>query len=172
MGLIMVNTTKPLERRRATQRKPGVAADGRHVGTSLAVVPRSQLAPVPDPPAHLKATGVEVWERVWRAGWWLHTEQDGYWVEVIASSYDEIEEYRATVERDGLVQTGSQGQPVAHPLIAEIRKAQALALKCLGTLGMSPSDRARLALGQAKVESELAKLRGEAMAKRSRAATR
>jgi hypothetical protein len=57
---------------------------------------------------------------------------------------------QAQVDADGLISRGSQGQPVAHPLIAEIRLARVQALAALRTLGLavnqSPASRAGAAL--------------------------
>lgn len=41
-----------------------------------------------------------------------------------------------TVDDEGLVVAGSQGQPVAHPLVAEVRQYRRAALDTLRTLGL------------------------------------
>ncbi len=42
-------------------------------------------------------------------------------VDVAAALLDEIEAMEAKIAEDGLVVDGSQGQPVAHPLVAQVR---------------------------------------------------
>jgi P27 family predicted phage terminase small subunit len=77
---------------------------------------------------------------------------------MISRAYDDIETFRNRVEADGLIQAGSLGQPVAHPLIAEIRKCEATIRQCLSVLGFSPTDRARLGIMEAKARREVADL--------------
>jgi len=77
---------------------------------------------------------------------------------MICRAWDDIEEFRAKVRVDGLIQQGSMGQVIAHPLIAAIRQAEATIQRCLSVIGFSPSDRARLALGEVKVKKEMADL--------------
>ena len=109
----------------------------------------------PVTPADLGDRGVTEWEKVWDAGFWLKPDQDYHWVEMIARAYDDIETFRSRVQLDGLVVTGYNGQPAAHPLIAEIRKCESVIQKCLQVLGFSPTDRARLGLAEAKARSAL-----------------
>jgi P27 family predicted phage terminase small subunit len=146
---------KPVERIKATARDATHKADGRPlpVPYSGAIV-----RTVPEPVAPLSGRAADEWEKVWTAGFWLKRDQDYHWVEMIAQAYRDIEVFRARVEEDGLVVTGYAGQVTAHPLIAEIRKAEAVIQKCLSVLGFSPTDRARLALGEAKAQNELQKM--------------
>lgn len=46
------------------------------------------------------------------------------------------EEYADRVALDGPVAKGSQGQPVAHPLVAEVRAHRTAALSALRALGL------------------------------------
>lgn len=117
---------------------------------------------IPNPPGHLQTDGLIQWERVWSAGHWLLPEQDYHWVAMIAGAYDEISQYRAKVQYDGLIQTGSMGQVIAHPLISEIRKCESLIMKCLSQIGFSPTDRSRLNLAEVKEASALVELMNKA----------
>lgn len=108
---------------------------------------------LPACPRGLGPRGRAEWRKVWAAGFWLKPDQDYHWVAQIAQAYADIEVFRARVEQDGLVVTGYAGQVVAHPLIAEIRKAEAVITKCLSILGFSPTDRARLGLAEAKAQN-------------------
>lgn len=48
----------------------------------------------------------------------------------------EADKMQERVDADGLVVTGSQGQPVAHPLVAEIRQYRRAALETLKALAV------------------------------------
>ena len=109
--------------------------------------------------------------KIWSAGAaWLQPERDYHWIEQIVRSYDEIAEYRRQIRRDGVVQRGSQGQPVSHPLIAEVRKLEERIGKNLSELGLSPLAAQRLGLAAAKTASKLDEL-AERRAKRAEAVT-
>lgn len=102
--------------------------------------------------------GAVEWGKIWEACPWLYPDQDYHWVEQIASLYNEVEVYRAQIAEDGLTVEGYNGQTTAHPLIKEMRAAQAQINKALSTLGISPSDRARLKLTDlqgAKLERDI-----------------
>ena len=49
----------------------------------------------------------------------------------------EADEMQKRVDTDGLMVTGSQGQPVAHPLIAEVRQYRRAALDTIRQLGLA-----------------------------------
>jgi P27 family predicted phage terminase small subunit len=56
---------------------------------------------------------------------------------------DAADTMQRTVDTEGVIATGSQGQPVAHPLIAEVRhyRREAVALlRALGLTAQSPSS--------------------------------
>lgn len=145
---------KPLELKRATGRTPQTDAGGRRLPAVREHIVKTVV--VPEAPTGLGERGSAEWVKIWTAGSsWLAPTQDYPWIEMIARAYDEIETYRARVESDGLIQTGSMGQVIAHPLIGEIRRAEASIQKCLSTLGFSPSDRARLGLAEIKAQSKL-----------------
>jgi P27 family predicted phage terminase small subunit len=109
-------------------------------------------------PSGIGDRGEVEWRKIWETGFWLSPEQDYHWVEMISRAYDDIETFRKRVEEDGLIQQGSLGQPVAHPLIAEIRKCEATIRQCLSVLGFSPTDRARLGIMEARARREVADL--------------
>lgn len=145
---------KPLERKRAVGRTSNTDSGGRQLPAVREVI--AKTVTVPATPEGLAERGEREWVNIWTAGSsWLAPAQDYPWVEMIARAWDEIEAYRAKVDEDGLIQTGSMGQVIAHPLIAEIRRAEAVIMKALSTLGFSPSDRARLGLAEIKAQSKL-----------------
>lgn len=150
----MGRRAEPIERMRQKARGDGKTPGGRDVVKSnptLAV----HDGPIPPAPRGIKRRGRLEWRKIWEAGFWLNPDQDYHWAEMIARAYDDIDQFRKRVEADGLVQEGSLGQPVAHPLIAEIRKAEATIRQCLSVLGFSPTDRARLGIMEAKARKEI-----------------
>lgn len=139
--------TKPANQRKS---RGGVVAVGPGSG-GKATVPRR--------PVGLAQRGQREWVNVWAAGArWLQPDRDYHWIEQIARAYDEIQEYRRLIRADGRVQHGSQGQPVAHPLIAEVRRLEERIDKNLAELGLSPTAAARLGLAVVKTESKLDEL--------------
>jgi P27 family predicted phage terminase small subunit len=114
------------------------------------------LATIPRRPPNLGDRGRREWAKIWAAGAaWLNGEQDYHWVEQIARAYDDIAVFRRRIKADGIVQRGSQHQPVAHPLMAEIRHLEDRIDKNLSELGFSPAARARLGLATVTTVSKL-----------------
>jgi P27 family predicted phage terminase small subunit len=144
---------KPLEQIKATARNATHKANG----SPLVITEyHAKIRPaLPAKPRGLGPRGRREWQLIWTAGHWLHDDQDYAWVEQIVRSYDDIDTFRKKVNEDGLVVKGSLGQPVAHPLVAEIRKCEQTIRQCLSILGFSPTDRARLGLAEAKAQSAL-----------------
>lgn len=129
-------------------------------GRDLEVHDVSQMAPVQPPPMPegLGERGQLEWRKIWQAGRWLWPDQDYAWVEQVSRAYDDLAIFRAEVAQMGLTVEGYNGQTVANPLIAEMRRCEDTIRKCLSQLGFSPTDRARLKLTELKGASELAKL--------------
>lgn len=148
---------KPLERIKATARDSTHKANGTELAVPQHQISRRSLVPVP--PDDLGERGLVEWEKTWVAGPWLSDETDYHWVLMIAHAYDDIDAFRQRIVRDGIIVRGDKGQDVAHPLLAEIRKAEAVIMRCLSMIGFSPTDRARLGLAEVKRQSALAELR-------------
>lgn len=129
-------------------------------GRDLEVNDVSAMVPpvMPEPPEGLGARGALEWRKVWASGRWLWPDQDYHWTEQLARAYDDLDTFRAEVAVMGLTVEGYNGQTVANPLIAEMRKCEDTIRRCLSTLGFSPTDRARLKLTELKGASELQKL--------------
>lgn len=143
---------EPIERKLVKAKGDGMTPSKLPVHVSNPVVPSHRR--IPPAPRNLGPRGRLEWRKIWTAGYWLRPDQDYHWCEMVARAYSDIEVFRAQVEQDGLVTTGYQkGMIVAHPLIAEIRKCEATIQKCLSVLGFSPTDRARLMLGEAKAQN-------------------
>lgn len=134
--------------------------------TGMVAIPGAQ--PVPRRPVGLADRGQREWVKIWAAGGgWLRPDRDYHWIEQIVRGYDEIAAYRRQIRKDGIVQKGSQGQPVSHPLIAEIRRLEERIDKNLSELGLSPAAFKRLELTEAKTVSKL----DELAARRAKRAT-
>lgn len=145
---------KPIERKRLTGRTPNTDSGGRRLPVVCEAVVKETL--VPDAPDGLGARGSSEWVKIWTAGnAWLAPNIDYPWVEMICRAYDDIDAFRVKIKRDGLIQKGSMGQVVSHPLIQSVRQAEATVQKCLSTIGFSPTDRARLGLAEIKRQSAL-----------------
>lgn len=145
--------SKPLERIKATARNSTHKADGRPLAIpQYTIDKRSDAAEMP---RGLRTRGKREWLKIWASGPWLNPDHDYAWVEQIARAYDDIDVFRRRIDQDGLVVKGSLGQPVAHPLVAEVRKCEATIRQCLSVLGYSPTDRARLGLAEVKARGAL-----------------
>lgn len=145
---------KPIERIRATARNSTTKADGRPLPAIRSTI--TKTTDIPEPPPGLGTRGAAEWVSLWTAGSaWLAPTQDYAWVEIVARAWDDIDGFRAKVAADGLIQKGSMGQVIAHPLIASIRQAEGQIMKALSVLGFSPTDRARLGLAEIKRVSKL-----------------
>lgn len=117
------------------------------------------VAPQPPPmPEGLGERGQVEWRKIWAAGKWLWPDQDYAWVEQVSRAYDDLAIFRSEVAAMGLTVEGYNGQTVANPLIAEMRRCEDTIRKCLSQLGFSPTDRARLKLTELKGASELQRL--------------
>ena len=138
----------------------GGPGSGRRSKRGVVDVPAGQgTVAIPRRPVGLQQRGAREWGLMWAAGAaWLNPEQDYPWVEQACRAWDDIAEYRKLIRRDGKVQLGSQGQPVAHPLIAEVKHCEKLIRECLAEIGFSPAARHRLALAQAKTAGKLDEL--------------
>ena len=91
----------------------------------------------PRMPADLRQHGAAFWRQVQKA-----YELDARDTPVLVETcrvLDEIEALRATVERDGVLSTGSAGQVVEHPALAGMRAHRTLLDRLLVRLAL-PSE--------------------------------
>ena len=144
---------EPIERAAAKARGDGRTPGGRQIVKAQYTILKRTDAP--QMPRGLKTRGKREWLKIWASGPWLNPDHDYAWVEQIARAYDDIDVFRRKIEEDGLVVRGSLGQPVAHPLVAEVRKCEQTIRQCLSIIGFSPTDRARLGLAEIKRETAL-----------------
>lgn len=123
---------------------------------------------IPTPPI-LGLEGLEMWQEIWSAGnTWLSPVADRRLVTMLCQAQDEAESIRRAlatgeVKRHYVV---GNGQHVTHPYVNQLKELRVQMTSWLSALGFSPSDRARLGIGevrQADVFDEL-KRRREARA--------
>jgi phage terminase small subunit len=75
---------------------------------------------------------------------------------MLCRAADEIETWRALLRSEKLVTRTRAGARRVHPAVAEIRTLERTMTSWLALLGLTPTDRARLALGEVRAVSELA----------------
>lgn len=147
---------KPLEQHRAL-------GNPSHKSLPPAPMPGEGLpaiSSIPTPPA-LNEPGLELWEQVWTAGRsWLSPLVDAPIITLLCQAQDEAEDIRAKVnsgevERYYILPNGSY---VTHPLITQLKDLRVQSTAWLASLGFSPSDRARLGIGEVRPADALDEL--------------
>ena len=129
-------------------------------GPHRAMIPVGRKVPrvpvkCPEPVRPLGQHGRELWDRVWGAGaTWLSVEVDLELVQLLAETSDERARVRAVV-------FGDDGNWRAR---SQLRAVDAHLAALLVSLGFTPVERARMALGGAEPEAtgKLAQLRAVA----------
>ena len=139
----------------------------------------SPVSEPPRAPRGLGRAGKAVWRECWKsAAGWL-SEGDRAAVAELAKLEDDLDLYRRTIEADGpvleeIIQS-SRGdvigtRKVAHPLIRELRAAEAVALSLRESLGMNPRSRARIGLTVTEMRVRTESLRASLAAARRKSA--
>jgi hypothetical protein len=93
---------------------------------------------LPEPPADLGVRGAELWRGV-LADHELRVDELRV-LEDACREVDLIERLEAGLQGEPLVVTGSQGQPVAHPNIQELRQHRALVARLLAGLKLPDEE--------------------------------
>lgn len=106
----------------------------------VSIVPEVPNFPVPQPPSGLRAAGKRFWK----------TTVEEYDLRVdelsilrqICATLDTIAEIEAARKKDGnpLLTTGSMGQEVIHPYIAELRTQRSQLASLMKSLGLKNAD--------------------------------
>ena len=112
---------------------------------------------IPEPPP-LGQDGLELWNKLWEAGsGWLSPDADKPMMVMLCQAQDESEEIRRAmalgdVKRYYVV---GNGQHVTHPLVNQLKELRTQITGWLAALGFSPTDRARLGVGEVRRVDEL-----------------
>lgn len=153
---------KPVEVKRATG-NPGKRP------LPQAPMPGEGLPPVsgiPKPPP-MGEDGRELWFEIWSEGkGWLSPTGDRRLVIMLCQAHDEAEEIRRAIALGDVKRfyVLANGQQVTHPMVTQLKDLRVQMTAWLSALGFSPTDRARLGLGevrQSDVFDELEKRRQE-----------
>jgi P27 family predicted phage terminase small subunit len=101
----------------------------------------------PRVPAHLKATGKDVWRNVWAAGMGAYSpDTDRNVITRYCELHDRRADLLALVEADGYMSEGYNGQPVAHPMLRFVESTEKELRAIETTIGFTPEARLRLGL--------------------------
>jgi P27 family predicted phage terminase small subunit len=115
---------------------------------------------IPTPPP-LSPDGAELWQQVWIAGKsWLSPQSDYQIVVMLCHAHDEAEECRRLLSIGEVPRfyTLPNGSVVTHPVVNQLKELRVQITSWLSALGFSPSDRARLGLGEVRQADALDEL--------------
>lgn len=97
------------------------------------------------PPAHLSPACAAIWrELVSLVPAGVATVADGAVIETLCHALHAHREAARLVALEGIIGSGSEGQPVAHPALKVQASFAPVILKCCAELGLSPQSRLRL----------------------------
>lgn len=115
----------------------GVEIEGTGSDGKITVADVRRAAP-PDPPDGLREAGQALWRDVF-GPWELRPDEERL-LHASCKTVDEIDRMEAALADTDPVATGSKGQPVAHPLIAEVRAHRLALRQLLGSVGVEWPD--------------------------------
>jgi P27 family predicted phage terminase small subunit len=101
----------------------------------------------PRVPAHLRATGKEVWRAVWQAGSGAYSpDTDRNIILRYAELHDRRAQLMDAVDADGLMTVGSTGQPAVHPAMRYVESTEKELRAIETVIGFTPEARMRLGI--------------------------
>src|SRR5688572_4862487 len=103
---------------------------------------------LPNAPPELPEAARKAWREIGERAVSLRvlTDYDLPLLAIAARSIGAVEELEAAVQRDGVILESGSGARKAHPAVAAAATARALAVKCLGELGLSAPGREKISL--------------------------
>jgi P27 family predicted phage terminase small subunit len=155
--------SKPLELKRL-QGNPGKRS--LPAKTATIALPMAVGAPAPITLGH---HGRDLWRRALELAPWL-SELDLMALEDLASTWDEVQAFRAAIAEDGLTLEEPIVTPAGHlvgtkcvpnPLLKELRNAQNVLHAIGSALDFDPTARSRLGLAEVKRQNKLGTLRNQ-----------
>jgi P27 family predicted phage terminase small subunit len=135
------------------------------------VAGRPEAGELAEPPAHLPPYAKQFWgEAVVRlAEVGILDRVDMATLELMATQYARAREAGEVIAKEGLVSTGYNGQPVAHPAVVVERLATAEFLRSAEHFALTPVARTRLGLAELerrKLEDDIEQSVGRPQLKR------
>lgn len=116
------------------------------------------LPPVEDDaPQQLGPAGRAVWELVTEQCKWL-AETDRPTLVMLCEKFDRRQDFMVRLEGADPVLYTDKGYAYANPLVGMLSTLETELAKLLSTLGLTPTDRARLGVAEVKAQSNLEKL--------------
>ncbi len=101
----------------------------------------------PRVPAHLKASGREVWRAVWQAGGGAYSpDTDRNVILRYAELHDRRADLLALIDAEGLSVVGSTGQPAMHPALRFVESTERELRAIENAIGFTPEARMRLGI--------------------------
>jgi P27 family predicted phage terminase small subunit len=100
----------------------------------------------------------DLWDKIWTAGrTWLSPESDYLIVTYVCQTHDELEEIRRSISTGQVKRfyTLPNGSMVTHPLVSQLKDLRSQMTAWLASLGFSPADRARLGIGEVRINDAL-----------------
>lgn len=94
---------------------------------------------IPAAPKGLKRAGKSLWRSILGdlgAGWELDA-RERYLLERACRCADELDQLEVAVDAEGPITTGSRGQSVVHPALAEARQLRLVQLRLLSAIEMA-----------------------------------
>lgn len=122
--------------------------------------PANALDAVPAPPAHLSAGAAAAWSRFAALACAIRTltPADLPLLELLSRTWSSIDDLERQLAADGLVIESETGARKAHPGLAALDRARALAHRLLGDLGLSPPGRERITMRPSATKNPYAEL--------------
>jgi P27 family predicted phage terminase small subunit len=149
----------PLEERRRKGRSAGRDSGGRKLPDESNVVPLRGIDgdAIPARPASLTedGPGAARWDRIWREARWLAPATDIDVVTRLCEAEDLYAGIGKALADEGFYVTGSQGQLRPNPLLAQMRATAAQMLQLEKEIGLTPSSRGSLGVGEVKSGDEI-----------------
>lgn len=115
---------------------------------------------VPTPP-QLGIDGLAMWNDLWSAGKsWLSPQSDITIITLLCQAVDESEQIRRSLAIGEVPRYYAlpNGSFVSHPFVTQLKDLRAQITSWLAALGFSPSDRARLGIGEVRQTDALDEL--------------
>ena len=130
-------------------------AIGRPAKVGLKQLSEFDRRPAGEPPKDLGIEGRLFWERVFEFATWINADLDSYLVAQAARLSDDMAEARRDIATNGRYISNPNGSRQRSPAVVDLEKLITSQNLYLTSLGLTPSDRARLGIATVKTFDEL-----------------